>query len=196
LLVIECKFKSVRHGAPYGRQLWIIAMRLLGLILATLLIFPVAGHAATRDTVVVIVRHAEKATDDPKDPSLSEAGVARAQALAKALANLPLSAAYATQYRRTQLTAKPAADAAGIQVQIRPVDAANSATYGADLAAIIRNKHRGRNVLVVGHSNTVPDIVKSLSGVTIEEIGESEFDRVYVVTLDRKGGAQLLSLRY
>jgi broad specificity phosphatase PhoE len=171
-------------------------MRLLAVVLATLLLFPLAADATTRDTVVVVVRHAEKANDDPKDPTLSEAGSARAQALAKALANLPLAAAYATQYRRTQLTAKPAADAAGIALQVQPVDAANAASYGTDLAAIIRKRHRGQNVLVVGHSNTVPDVVKALTGVTIDEIGESEFDRIYVVTLDRRGQTRLLSLRY
>jgi broad specificity phosphatase PhoE len=171
-------------------------MRLTGFVLAALLLLPVPSHAATRDTVVIVVRHAEKATDDPKDPSLSEAGIARAQALAKALTNEPLSAAYATQYRRTQLTAKPSADAAGIPLQVRPVDATNSSTYGAELAALIRRSHRGQNVLVVGHSNTVPDLVKALAGVTVDPIGESEFDRIYVVTLDKKGGARLLSLRY
>lgn len=171
-------------------------MRLLALAFAALLLFPAISHAASRDTVVVIVRHAEKAADDPKDPTLSETGITRSQALAKALANLPLSAAYATQYRRTQLTAQPAAQAAGISVQVIPVDSGNADRYGSDLAARIRRQHRGQNVLVVGHSNTVPDLVKALSGVTVDEIGESEFDRVYVVTLDGKGRARLLSLHY
>lgn len=171
-------------------------MRLPGLILAALLLFPVVSHAGMRDTVIVVVRHAEKATDDPNDPALSDAGILRAQALAKALTRLPLSAAYATQYRRTQLTAEPAARAAGITVQVRPIVATDASSYAMAIAALIRSKHRGQNVLIIGHSNTVPEIVKALSAVTVDAIGESEFDRIYVVTLDNKGNARLLSLRY
>ena len=84
------------------------------------------------DTVVVVVRHAEKATDDPKDPSLSEAGQARAQRLADALKGLPLQHAISTQYKRTHDTAAPAARANDIEVHVKPVTEENSATYARD----------------------------------------------------------------
>jgi broad specificity phosphatase PhoE len=148
------------------------------------------------DTVVVVVRHAEKATDDPKDPTLSEAGQARADALAKALAGLPLSAAYATQYKRTQLTAAPAAKACGIEVTVREATAANDATYATDLAHAIRQGAPGRNLLVVGHSNTVPALVKALTGVEPAPMGDAEYDRIYVVTLPADGPARFVVLRY
>ena len=73
---------------------------LLALALAVML--PMSAHAQD-STVVVVVRHAEKATDDPRDPSLSEAGLARAEALAAKLAAGSLDAAYSTQFNKEQL---------------------------------------------------------------------------------------------
>lgn len=171
-------------------------MRWLLSALLVLSFLPATGHAGTRDTVVIVVRHAEKASDDPKDPSLSEAGQARAQLLAKALAGLPLSAAYSTQYRRTRLTAEPAAQAVGITVQVREANAANARTYADELLALVRRQHRGGNVLVVGHSNTVPDIVKAFSGIAVEPLGDADYDRVYVITLEKSGKARLVQFRY
>jgi broad specificity phosphatase PhoE len=165
------------------------------LLLLALPSFALAG-VGPPDTVVVVVRHAEKAADDPKDPTLSEAGQARAEALARALAGLPLSAAYATQYKRTQFTATPAAKACGIEVTVREATAANAATYATDLAHEIRQGAPGRNLLVVGHSNTVPDIVKALTGSTPAPLADDEFDRVYVVTLPADGPARFVVLKY
>lgn len=60
-----------------------------------------APPTPTPNSSFVIVRHAEKANDDPRDPNLSEAGRARAERLAAALKNQPVRAVYATAYRRT-----------------------------------------------------------------------------------------------
>lgn len=147
-------------------------------------------------TVVVVVRHAEKATDDPRDPTLSEAGQARAQALARRLDTAGLDAAYATQYRRTQLSAAPAAAMAGIEVTVRPVDAANAATYGPDLARDLRALPPGSTALVVGHSNTVPGIVSAISGQPAAEMPETEYDRYTVIVLDADGKARVFVSTY
>lgn len=158
---------------------------------------PATPPAAPPDaTVVVVVRHAEKATDDPRDPSLSEAGVARAQALARRLDGTGLDAAYATQYQRTRLTAAPAAAAAGIEVQVRPAESANAATYGADLARDLRALPAGSTALVVGHSNTVPGIVTAISGRPAVEMPETEFDRYTVIVLDADGQARVFVSTY
>ena len=147
-------------------------------------------------TVVVVVRHAEKATDHPRDPTLTEAGSARARALARRLQGAGLDAAYATQYRRTQLTAAPAAAQAGIAVQLRPVDAGNAATYGADLAHDLRGLPPGSTALVVGHSNTVPGIVAALGGQAAGGMPETEYDRYTVVVLDADGQARVFTSTY
>jgi broad specificity phosphatase PhoE len=169
-------------------------------LLALALSLGLAGTASAGigppDTVVVVVRHAEKATDDPKDPALSDAGQARAQALAIALKDLPLAVAVSTQYKRTHDTAAPAAKAHGLEVTVKPADAGNAATYATDLASHIRQAHAGQAVLVVGHSNTVPELVQALSGKAVAPMGEDEFDRIYVVTLPADGPARFVVLRY
>jgi len=146
------------------------------------------------DTIVVVVRHAEKGTDDAKDPSLSAEGQARAQRLAAALKDLPLTAVVASQFKRTQQTAQPAAQAQGLEVKVREIG--DSPTFARELAHHIRQDHAGHALLVVGHSNTVPDVVEALTGVKPAPIADDEFDRVYVVTLPADGKARFVVLRY
>ncbi len=166
-------------------------------LLLLALALPATPPATPPDaTVVVVVRHAEKATDDPRDPTLSEAGVARAQALARRLHGTGLDAAYATQYRRTRLTAAPAAAAVGIEVEVRPAEAANAATYGADLARDLRALPAGSTALVVGHSNTVPGIVAAISGQPAEQMLETEYDRYTVIVIDADGRARVFVSTY
>lgn len=163
--------------------------RLLLMLVLLLAATPVLGA----DTVVIVVRHAEKAADDPRDPNLSEAGQARAHALAKALADAPLAAVYATGYRRTQQTALPSATLHGVAVQTL---AAGKEADGEALREDIRKQHAGRTVLVVGHSNTVPAIVQALSGKAAAAMAEDEFDRLTVIVLPDGGQPRLLVARY
>lgn len=165
-------------------------------MLLTAFLAPLSAVAAEA-TVVVVVRHAEKASDDPRDPTLSADGQARAQALAATLAGAGLDAAYSTQFKRTQLTATPAAEAAGIAVQVRPIGAENAASYDADLARDLRALPAGSTALVVGHSNTVPGLVKAITGADVAEMAETEFDRYTVILLPGDGGqARVLTSRY
>jgi len=138
------------------------------------------------DTMLIVVRHAEKSTDDPKDPGLSEQGNARANKLAEVLKGSGVKAVYTTQYKRTQQTGLPTATEAGLQVNVRPATRENTASYTADLLKEIRKKHGGETVLIIGHSNTVPEIVKHATGLDVAPMGENEFDRLYVITLGKK----------
>ena len=172
--------------------------RMIAAMLLAALLAPVparAGEALADATVVVIVRHAEKGSDDPRDPTLSEAGQARARALAATFAGAGLDAVFATQYRRTRLTAAPAAEAAGLDVQVRPIGPDVAATYDADLVAEIRALPAGSTVLVVGHSNTVPALVRAFGGVSAE-MPEAEFDRYQVVIVPPQGPVRVLASRY
>ncbi len=173
---------------------------LIRLALAAVLAVPGAAaaqanaNAQAGPTTVVIVRHAEKATDDPRDPTLSAEGQARAAALAAALEKAGVSAVYATHYRRTQLTGQPTAAAAGVQVTVRRI--ASSQAYAADLVRETLAAHAGKTVLVVGHSNTVPDLVRAFSGQTIAPLTEAEYDHLFVVQVPASGPARLLRARY
>jgi broad specificity phosphatase PhoE len=141
------------------------------------------GPRLSKATLVIAVRHAERSSDHPVDPSLSAAGQLRAQALASVLEHTGVTQIYSTQYLRTQQTAAPLAAATGAAVTILPIDASNIATYAVDLATEIRHHDRSEAVLVVGHSNTIPELVNVLSGVTVPPITEPEYDRIYMITI-------------
>ena len=133
----------------------------------------------------VVVRHAEMAATGD-DPSLTDAGRARAAALATALANEPVVAVYSTAYARTRETAGPTAAAQGLAVS----------TYDAGEPAVafarrLRAAHPAGTVLVVGHSNTVPAIAAALCGCEVAPMDESEYDRLLVVTVAPDGGGTL-----
>jgi broad specificity phosphatase PhoE len=166
---------------------------LAGALILFATLFSAAALAA--DTVVVVVRHAEKATDDAKDPTLSASGQARAARLAEVLRHVDLSAVYTTHFKRTQQTAQPTAAAQDVKVQVRPVNAENSATYADDLRQEIETKQAGKSVLVVGHSNTVPGLVKAISGKAVADIPETDYDRIYIITL-ADGKSRLVEARY
>lgn len=142
-------------------------------------------------TTFVIVRHAEKTSDDARDPPLSEVGERRARSLAQRLADAPLTAAYATGFQRTQQTAQPAADAHAIKLTL--YDAKMPATT---LASQLRAAHAHGTVLVVGHSNTVPDIVAALSGQPVDAIPDDQYDLVYRVETGSAGKATLSREQY
>ncbi len=139
----------------------------------------------------MIVRHAEKAADDPKDPTLSAPGHARARRLADRLADAQVSAIYATGYRRTQLTAAPTALAH--RLEVRTYDAAMAAT---EFAAQLRSRHADGIVLVIGHSNTVPAIAGALCGCEVAPMSEDEYDRWITVGANRNGTTTFEEERY
>jgi 2,3-bisphosphoglycerate-dependent phosphoglycerate mutase len=142
--------------------------------------------AAQKATVIYLVRHAEKAAGTG-DVELSEAGQKRAACLAATLADSNILAIYTTEYKRTVNTAAPTATRTGVTPTV---------VGGAEMDKLIAalQKETGRNVLVVGHSNTVPKVIEKL-GAGAATIKDDEYDHLYVVTL-LNGEASLASLRY
>jgi broad specificity phosphatase PhoE len=142
-----------------------------------------AAPASAQDsTVVVLVRHAEKAAVEGNDPPLSEAGEARANALVEEIGGMRFDAVIATERQRTQSTARPLAELHGLTPEI----IALSGPHVENVAAAVR-RHAGHTVLVVGHSNTVPRIVHALGGPQLRDLCEPEFSHLYVLVL--KDGA-------
>lgn len=135
-----------------------------------------ATEPATPETVIYLVRHAEK--EAGPDPDLTLTGQARAEILAQELAGAGLTNVWSTDYKRTQQTAAPAAKAAGLTVRI--YDPGQLDAFADQL------KLTPGNILVVGHSNTTPDLVKTLGGDPGTPIDEAtEYDRLYVVTVTK-----------
>ena len=160
----------------------------VALLLPTLL--AACATPAPRDPValeVVVVRHAEKLADDGKDPALSEAGRARAQRLAELLRDAPLAAVYSTDTRRTRETAQPSASTHGLTV--KRYDAGISAF---DFVSQILIANPRGAILVVGHSNTAPEIASRLCTCEVAAMGEDEYDRVMRVRFDEAGNAKLV----
>jgi broad specificity phosphatase PhoE len=151
-----------------------------------LLVFAVCLSAAAAQSTIFIVRHAEKAESAGKDPDLSEAGRARAESLAKMLKDAKIAAIYATEFKRTQQTAAPLAKALGISVTNLP--AKDIATLAAKLRA------SNSNALVVGHGDTVPDLIKALGISAPINIAENDYDNLFIAVLDEK--PRLIRLHY
>jgi broad specificity phosphatase PhoE len=149
------------------------------------------GHSGRDGVSFIVVRHAEKATDDPEDPPLTAAGHERAARLAALLGAEPITAVYVTEFRRTQQTALPTANQHHIQ-------ATHYFSKGpsVELAAQWLRRHRQGTVLIVGHSNTVPDIVSALSGQNVEPIPDDQFNRLYRVDIGADGVARLTQSEY
>lgn len=151
---------------------------LLALIVALLVPAGDAGAQGT-EAVVYLVRHAEKVDDGSDDPPLSTEGRARADQLARMLGAAGITAVYTTPYARTRATAEPVARAAGVPVE----------EYSAEdpQAVVERLRQRGGTLLVVGHSNTLPGLVRLLGGNPGGPISEEEYGRLYQLTLDDDG---------
>lgn len=149
-----------------------------------------AAPAWAQVTTVLVVRHAEKASAGGKDPHLSAAGKVRAKDLAHAAGASGVTAIYATHFQRTQETVAPLAAALGLTPIVK------SADLTEELVEEIKNTRRGQTVLVCGHSDTVPDIVKRLSGVVVDPIPDTRFDGLYVVTLHHDETGRATRVRY
>lgn len=155
---------------------------------------PALARPAAQTTTVVVVRHAERASETDRDPPLSPAGETRARDLAETLADAGVSAVYATQYRRTQDTARPLAERLGLAVRVEDAGSAEAATSA--LARKILAEHAGETVLVVGHSNTVHLVVRALGGAAVEPLESGDYDRLFVVLVAPDGSARTLRTRF
>jgi broad specificity phosphatase PhoE len=138
-----------------------------------------AQHAAT---VVIVVRHADKDTIPKDDPPLTAAGVARANALAAALADVDVEAIITTELRRSRETARPLADARRLTPTTVP-HGTDIAQHARAVAEAVRRQH-GKTVLVVGHGETVGPIIQALGGPVIPEVCGYEYSNLYVLVLD------------
>ena len=140
-----------------------------------------------KPTIVLIVRHAEKSAPSGDIP-LSQAGFERAQVLACVLADANISAIYTSKFIRTIQTAEPLAKRLNlVPQQIYEVET---------LAKNILEHHAGQTVLVVHHSDTVPELIKALGADTKPEIADNEFDKLFVVTVYAPHRAHALILHY
>lgn len=162
-------------------------------LMAVVALFVVWVLDARTSTVVVVVRHAEAEAANAVDPGLSAAGRERAARLARMLSQTGerrgVDAIFASEYQRSQQTAIPLAEILGLAV-----NAVSNAAW-RNLDSAITREHNGEMVLVVGNANTVPELVKALSGEQVN-VREDEYDAMFVLYLSRLSKPRLIKLRY
>jgi broad specificity phosphatase PhoE len=136
--------------------------------------------------VVFIVRHAEKASTDAKDPELSADGQKRADALAHILKDSQITSVFITEFKRTQQTAAPTANATHVTPTVVPAN---------DIGALVEKlRALNGNALVVGHGNTIPDLLRALGITTPVSIPEDDYTEIFAVVFGDT--PQLLRLHY
>jgi phosphohistidine phosphatase SixA len=158
-------------------------MKYFALILPVLVSLTLAADATPN---IFLVRHAEKAATGGNDPDLSVAGRKRAEELAQILKDAQITAVFVTEFKRTQETAGPTAKAAHLSPTVVP--AKDVSGLVAKLRAVTGN------ALVVGHGNTIPDVVKGLGIARPVSIPDDDYTEIFVVS----GGdePQMLRLHY
>jgi len=141
--------------------------------LATTFLCGCVAKEPVYEATYYLVRHAEKTTEKP-DPALTQAGEKRAQNLAARLENVPLTKIYSSNYKRTRDTAAPVAAVKGLNIVL--YDPSDLEGFSKNLLS------ETGHILVVGHSNTTPNLSGLLGGKTGEPILEaSEYDRFYIL---------------
>ena len=146
-------------------------------------------------TTMIFVRHAEKALTPVDDPGLSPEGQRRAEELARQLVDADvvagIDAIYSTDFRRTVQTAEPVANALKLEINRYDPD---------DNEAVLERiltEHKGKIILVVGHSNTLPTLIADLgASKLVPPIAEFEYDNIYLVSIPWFGKTKTIRLRY
>jgi broad specificity phosphatase PhoE len=178
-----------RHRRPFLAPIWLPT--LAGLLAVALVAF---SFRYVSTTTVIVLRHAEKALGTIEDPPLSPEGEQRSERLALLFGERTgaghLDAIYVTNTRRTQQTAAPLAARLHLTPVVMPI-----ADVAATASRLLR-EHRGGTVLVLGHSNTLPELVRELSGKQIEPIPDDDYGEIYVLSVPRFGHSSLVRLKY
>ena len=161
----------------------------------------VVAQEEFKPITVFLIRHAEREEEPRQDPPLSQQGTARSQALARLLSSAGIKAIFTSQYTRTKQTAEPLATKLGLTVTplTLKLNPSNPRQIAEESTAEVTNKileRAGQSVLVVGHSNSIPDVIKMLGGDVVPTIDERKHDDLFIVTVYAKGKAKVTQLKY
>ncbi len=146
-------------------------------------------------TTIIFVRHAEKELGVGDNPGLSDAGRRRVAELTRQLVDADvvagIDAIYSTPFRRTQETALPLADALNV-----PINSYDAADRESVLETILK-EHKGKIILVVGHSDTLPELIANLgASKKVPPIDEMEYDNIYIISIPWFGKTKTIRLRF
>ena len=164
------------------KKIWILTLALI--VFGSL-------NAQEQDlTTFILIRHAEKANDGTSDPPLKDIGKERAEKLKQLFEHAEITAIYATPFKRTKSTVAPLATALG--QEIKSYDPRNK-----DFIDKLVNTNKGGTVVISGHSNTTPMVVNKLLGKEkFKPLQEDEYDKIFIVTINKKGKGTSTLLSY
>lgn len=189
----------MRNGTPDERRKKRRRRRIQAIVLYAVIAVGMAWFFESQATTTMIfVRHAEKALVPVDDPGLSPEGQARASELARQLVDADvvagIDAIYSTPTRRTMETAQPVADALGLGIHTYDYDPSEDGEAVVD--AMVR-AHKGRIILVVGHSDTLPGLIADLgASKKVPAIADDEYDNIYLISIPWFGKTKTIRLRY
>lgn len=175
---------------------------LISIIVATMVFCqPAVAQNEFKPITVFLIRHAEREEEPRQDPPLSKDGIARSQALAQVLSGAGIKAILTSQYNRTKQTGEPLAAKLGLTITpfTLKLSTSNPRQVAEESTAEVTNKileYAGQSVLVIGHSNSIPDVIKMLGGDVVPTMDERKFDDLYIVTVYAKGKAKVVQLKY
>jgi broad specificity phosphatase PhoE len=145
---------------------------------------------SNKTTTYYFIRHAEKDRTDPsnKNPHLTETGKTRAVKWSNILQHVPFDAVYSTDYYRTKETSEPTATKNELEINIYDENKLDVASF--------LNDTKGKTVLIVGHSNTIPQFVNSVLDIEkYEDIDDDNNGNLYMITIiDGKKSDQVLTI--
>jgi broad specificity phosphatase PhoE len=141
-------------------------------------------------TTVILIRHGERNEPTPADPDphLNTAGKARAKKLIHVVGQSDIQSVYTSHSVRARETAQPLAAHLGLSI--------TEMDEPLQIRSDILSNYAGKTVLVIGHSNTVPDLINQLGAGSVPAIGNSEFDTLFVVKVFSSGEASVTRLKY
>jgi broad specificity phosphatase PhoE len=141
-------------------------------------------------TTVILIRHGERNNPSAanRDPHLNTAGKTRAKKLIHVIGQSGIKAIYNSHFVRSRETAQPVAFHLGLSpiVMDEPVQ----------IKSDILSHHAGQTVLVIGHSDTVPDLINRFGAGSMPVIDDGEFDNLFVVKVFSRQRASLTRLKY
>ncbi len=144
---------------------------------------PIPAIGEHGETIIYLVRHAEKSTENPTDPDLSPMGFVRADSLASQLREAGINVIITTHLKRTIETARPLAKKRGITPEVVSISGSTAAHIDSVVAAV--RHHIGSRILVVGHSNTIGRIAEKLGAPHIGDLCDNEYSDLIILSIHR-----------
>ena len=146
-------------------------------------------------TTIIFVRHAEKDLSVKDDPELTEDGQRRAFELTRQMKDADvvasIDAIYSTPFKRNVATVEPLSKLLKL-----PINLYDKNDYESVLETILDN-HKGKIILVVGHSDTLANLMAELgASKSVPTIADNEYDNIYIVSIPWFGKTKTIRLRY